>query len=468
MTMQLTFLGAVGTVTGSKTLVSAGRAQVLVDCGLFQGYKRLRLRNWRRPDFEPSRLDAVVLTHAHLDHSGWLPVLVRAGFRGPVYCTPGTADLCGLLLPDAARLQEEDASFANRHGTSRHRPALPLFDENDARRALRLLKPVPFDAPFEAAPGVEVSFAPAGHILGAALTQLTHRGATALFTGDLGRPDDLIMRPPRRGLETDHLVLESTYGGRQHPEGDPLEAIAQVITRTVERGGSVLIPAFAVGRAQELTLALDRLRRAGRIPEVPVFLDSPMAVKATHIYARHYAEHRLSADEVEHMAESARLVTQVEESKALTRMRHSRVIVSASGMLTGGRSLHHLVALAPNPANTIAFAGFQAPATRGGDLVAGSRSVKVHGQWIQIRAEVVSLDGFSAHADQPETLDWLRTLARPPRTVFLNHGEPAATEALRIAIREALGWDVVVPEEGQPYRLDPGVPARLVEPGGAT
>jgi metallo-beta-lactamase family protein len=445
--MELTFLGATGTVTGSKYLLTSGSTQLLVDCGLFQGFKQLRLRNWTAPPVNPSELDAVILTHAHLDHSGYLPLLVKRGFSGKVYCTRGTRDLCGILLPDSGHLQEEDAAHANRHRYSKHAPALPLYTEEDAVRSLRSFFPVEMERDIDLGDGLMLRLSPAGHILGSSLVSVTHGGRSILFSGDLGRPVDLIMKPPSVVRRTDYLVVESTYGNRRHDPIDPEAALASVINRTIARGGMVVIPSFAVGRTQSVLYAIHRLKAAGTLPDdLPVFLDSPMAVEATDIYARHAGEHRLTPADCRAMCRAARFVNSVEESKRLDGLKVPMVLVSASGMATGGRVLHHLKVFAPDPSNTILFVGFQAGGTRGEAMVNGATSVKIHGVYVPVRAEVVALECLSAHADYTEILGWLKQVESPPRQTFITHGEPAAADALRHRIEEQLGWRCRVPE----------------------
>jgi metallo-beta-lactamase family protein len=451
--MKLAFHGAAGTVTGSKTLVSHLDKQVLIDCGLFQGYKNLRLMNWDEFPFDPKRLDAVVLTHAHLDHSGALPLLVKRGFRGPVFATPSTIDVCKILLPDSGRIQEEDAEFANRHGISKHKPALPLYTEADADRALRRLEPLPFGQPSEVVSGMKARLRRAGHILGAASVELTASGVTVLFSGDLGRPDDLIMREPEPIERADYIVAESTYGDRIHEVSDAEQLLGEVIRRTAARGGIVVIPAFAVGRAQSLLYAIYRLLHRAQIPKLPVYLNSPMAIDMTDMYHRHRAEHRLSPEECSGMCHVATMVRTVEASRELVAQRRPAVIVSASGMATGGRVLHHLKALAPDRRNTIVFAGFQAGGTRGGRIVAGERSIRILGEMVDVNAEVVSLPGMSAHADANQIVQWLRTAPNPPKAVYLNHGEPAPADALRQRIEHELGWPAAVPHLGQTMEI---------------
>jgi metallo-beta-lactamase family protein len=454
--MQLSFLGGAGTVTGSKTLVVSQGRQLLVDCGLFQGYKNLRSLNWEDFPFDPKRLDAVVLTHAHLDHSGALPLLVKRGYRGPVFATPSTIEVCGVLLPDSGRLQEEEAGYANHRHTSRHDPALPLYTEDDARRALQRLEPLPFDAQAGAA-GMRLRIRPAGHILGAGSVELEADRSTVLFSGDLGRSDDSIMRPPAPiGCAPDCIVVESTYGGRLHESTDADAALGQVIQRTAARGGIVLVPAFAVGRAQSLLYAIYRLKQRGGIPDLPVFLNSPMAIDMTAIYQRYRSEHRLSPEQCAGMGQVARMVRTVDESRALVARHGPCIIVSASGMATGGRVLHHLKALAPDRRNAIVFAGYQAGGTRGARIVAGEPSIRIFGEAVAIRAEVVSLPGLSAHADAGQIVQWLGTAPRAPRSLYLNHGEPAAADALRQRIEQELGWIATVPRLGQVVEFPAG------------
>jgi metallo-beta-lactamase family protein len=444
--MQLEFLGATGTVTGSRYLLTHDDRRLLIDCGLFQGLKQLRLRNWSDPPVRPDRIDAVLLTHAHIDHSGYLPRLAQLGFKGRVLCTQGTLDLCRLMLPDAGRLQEEEAEYANRHGHSKHHPALPLYTEQQAREVLQRFEAVPFDEAFSPWPGWQVRLRPAGHILGAASVRVEAGGRSILFSGDLGRDDDLVMRPPAPPDAADWLVIESTYGDRAHSQADPLTRLAEVVNRTAARGGVLLIPAFAVGRAQALLLAIHQLKQLQRIPDLPVYLNSPMAEDATRIYLHHAGEHRLDTAQCEAMCQAARFVNSVEESKRLNTLRWPSVIISASGMATGGRVLHHLRAYAPEPRNTILFTGYQAAGTRGATIVGGAASVKIFGEYVPIRAEVAQLDMLSAHADREQLLAWAARMPQRPRGVFVTHGEPVAADALRLALQERLGWNARVPE----------------------
>jgi metallo-beta-lactamase family protein len=444
--MRLTFMGAAGTVTGSKYLLEHAGKRLLIDCGLFQGLKQLRLRNWDRFPLDAAKIDAVVLTHAHIDHSGYLPALAKNGFRGPAFATEATAELCRLLLPDSGHLQEEDAFYANRHGFSKHQPALPLYTEEDARRSLKLLRPQAFGTPFEPLPGVTVRFVPAGHILGAASVHVTWDSKSILFSGDLGRSEDILMQPPARPEAADYVVVESTYGDRDHEASDPAAVMAEVVNRTAARGGVVIVPAFAVGRAQALMHILAELKREKRIPDLPVFLNSPMATDATAIYHKYRAQHRLTPEECDRTCHVARIVNTVEESRKLNELRFPAVIISASGMATGGRVVHHLKAFAPDHRNTILLAGYQAAGTRGAALAGGAREIKIHGNYVPVRAEVVSLGSLSAHADRGELLAWLGGLPRAPQRVFVTHGEPVAADSLRRSIEEKHRWPCTVAE----------------------
>ena len=462
--MEISFFGATGTVTGSRYLVEAGGKRILVDCGLFQGLKQLRLRNREPFPVEPSSLDAVILTHAHLDHSGYLPLLVRDGFSGPVYCTPATRELCGILLPDSGHLQEEEASYANRRGYSKHHPAAPLYTERDAIRSLDRLVAVTFGTSTELGDDLAFRFDPAGHILGAAMVTLDAGDTRILFSGDLGRVLDPLLPAPAPIERADYVIVESTYGDRSHPDLDPAAQLAEVIERTARRGGVVLIPSFAVGRAQHLLYLLHRLRSERRIPDIPIFLDSPMAGRATRLFRDVEEGQRLDDAERAAVCEVAKPVESVEESKAIDRMNYPRIIVSASGMATGGRVLHHLKVFAPDPRNTVLFAGYQAAGTRGAAMVGGARSVKIHGEYVPVRAEVAVLENMSAHADAAEIIDWLRGLRDRPRRVFVTHGEPTAADAMRHRIEEELGWDARVPEHRERVSLNPAAPADTARP----
>ena len=445
MNLKLTFLGGVGTVTGSKYLVEAGGKRLFVDCGLFQGFKQLRLRNWAHLPVDPKSVDAIILTHAHLDHSGYIPLLIKDGFRGPVYCTPGTRDLCAILLPDSGHLQEKDAEFANRHGFSKHHPALPLYTLDDAEASLRRFTSVEFNEDKNLTPQVHFRFVPAGHILGAAMVELTCGDTKLVFSGDLGRPNSPIVVDPTPIHQADYLLVESTYGNRKHEAQDPEDVLADIINRTAGRGGTVVIPSFAVGRSQLLMYHLRRLKQQKRIPDIATFLDSPMAIEASELFVKHADEEKLSRSEARAVCSVARFVVSVEESKALDRDRTPKVIISASGMATGGRVLHHLKVYAPDPRNTILFAGFQAGGTRGDAMTRGAESIKIHGTYVPVRAEVDNLHMLSAHADADEIMAWLRNFRSPPKETFVTHGEPAAADALRYRIAEELGWACSVP-----------------------
>ncbi len=444
--MEITFLGATGTVTGSKYLVTSNAKKVLVDCGLFQGFKQLRLRNWEPLPVNPSAIDAVTLTHAHLDHSGYLPLLVRNGFSGKIYCSSATRDLCAILLPDSAYLQEEESEYANKHGYSKHTPALPLYTQQDAERALRQFSTVGFENDIDLGDGLSLRLFPSGHILGSAFVMLRKAGVSILFSGDLGRQNDLIMAPPVAIHKADYLVIESTYGNRLHDPTDPQVSLAAIINRTVKRGGVIVIPAFAVGRAQSVLYYIHLLKSAHAIPDIPVFLNSPMAIDATRIFHNHRGEHRLTPAQCNAMCTAARLVGSAEESKQLNNLRSPAILISASGMATGGRVLHHIKAFAPDSRNTILFVGFQAGGTRGAAMVNGAESVKIHGEYVPVRAEVVLLENLSAHADYAEMMGWLKHFDVPPRKTFITHGEPDAADALRHRIEEQLGWRCRVPE----------------------
>jgi metallo-beta-lactamase family protein len=453
MSAKLSFLGGAGTVTGSKYLIEDGHHRVLVDCGLFQGFKALRERNWAQLPVEPQSINTVLLTHAHLDHSGFLPRLIKQGFSQKILCSSATLEYCKILLPDSGYLQERDADSANRYGFSRHKPALPLYTEEDAKRSLDFFSPVSFDRIHQVTDATTATYRRAGHILGAATIQLDYAGRLIVFSGDLGRYDDPILRDPIAVSHADYLVVESTYGNRQHDQGNAAEMLAEIITRTTGRGGTVVIPAFAVGRTQSILFHLHQLKTSGRLVNVPIFIDSPMAVNASGIFCAHLDDHKLSAKQCTDFCEVAKYVRDVEQSKALTQDRTPKVIISASGMATGGRVLHHIKHLAPDERNTILFAGYQAAGTRGAAMVAGSKTVKIHGQYVSVRAEVQSLDMLSAHADAGEILRWLRGFSKAPRMTFITHGEPAASDALRIRIEQELGWHCAVAAYGQQVEI---------------
>lgn len=442
----LQFLGAADTVTGSRFLVTSGRSRVLVDCGLFQGYKVLRDRNRAPFPVPPSSIDAVVLTHAHLDHSGYLPALVRDGFRGPVYASEGTTELCRIMLLDSAHLLEEEARHAAKHHWSKHERPRPLYTSVDATRALESFRVLTDDESHRITDDVEVRMVPAGHILGARSVRLTLGGRTVHFTGDLGRTHDPLMRPPHPLEPADVLVTESTYGDRRHSADDPQAALGDVIRRVAGRGGVVLIPAFAVGRTETVLLHLSRLRDRGQIPDVPIYLNSPMAIDVTDVYRRHPAEHHIDSAELERVYSIATPVHSVDDSKLLNLRGGPMVVISASGMLTGGRILHHLQAYGPDRRNAVVLTGFQAGGTRGAALLGGARTLRIFGADVPIEAEVVSIDSMSAHADADELLAWMGAVTRPPRETFVVHGEATAADILRVRINHELGWRARVPE----------------------
>jgi metallo-beta-lactamase family protein len=453
---ELQFLGAARTVTGSKYLVTAGDTRILVDCGLFQGLKELRLRNWDDLPVDPKSIDHVVLTHAHIDHTGYLPRLVARGFHGTVWTTRGTQELSDLMLRDSAHLQEEEAAFANRRGYSKHKPALPLYRAVDAERALALFRAVDYGARTRLSATAEVAFHQAGHILGSAIVELVlQRGdetRTIVFSGDLGRYDSYLMNDPVAIPPTaDYLVVESTYGNREHDDKDPRPHFASLVRRIVEQKGVLLIPAFAVGRTQEILLLLKDGMRDGTIPKVPVHLDSPMAIDATEIYCRHTGEQRVVHS---HTGDRGcafffgelQIHQTVEDSKRLGAMAGPRIIISASGMATGGRILHHLKARLPDPRNAVLFVGYQAPGTRGRTMLDGADTVRMHGEEVAVKAFIDRIDALSAHADRSELVRWTDTLGKKaPRRVFVTHGEPESSESIAALWRERHGWDVRVP-----------------------
>jgi metallo-beta-lactamase family protein len=453
MTLTLSFLGAAGTVTGSRHLLTLDSQRILVDCGLFQGLKQLRLRNWAPFPVPPGSLASVVLTHAHLDHTGYLPALVRDGFGAQIHCSDATADLCRILLPDSGHLQEQDAEFANRHGFSKHKPALPLYGVADAERALTHFSGFAFDQEKDVAGGARVRLRHAGHILGAAIVEVAWGGQRVVFSGDLGRYDDPILPDPAAIEAADYVVVESTYGDRIRKPVDPAEVLGEIVERTAARGGTVVIPAFAVGRAQALLFHIQQLKERGRLKGLRVFLDSPMAIDAAELLCRHPGDHKLSDAQCHALGAVARYVRSAEESKALTADPMPKIIISASGMATGGRVLHHLKRYAPDPRNTILFAGYQAVGTRGAAMLAGVDSIKIHGGEVPLRAEVANLSMLSAHADAGEILRWLKGFKAPPRMTFIVHGEPSSSDGLRRRIQDELGWPCKVAEQLEKVEL---------------
>jgi metallo-beta-lactamase family protein len=461
-TPTLRFLGAAGTVTGSRFLIEAGPTRVLVDCGLFQGLKELRLRNWSKFPIDPAAIDAIAVTHAHLDHTGYLPALRRDGYRGPIFATPDTLGLCRILLPDSGHLQEEEAYYANRHGYSKHAPARPLYTEDDALRSLELLVATPFHSRVALAPGIHATMRHAGHILGAAslVLELDHpRPRTIVFSGDLGRPHHPLLRPPEPPAAADVIVIESTYGDRRHDDDAALALFEQALARTIARRGIVIIPSFAVDRTEVVLFHLNRLVRERRVPAVPIYVDSPMALAALKLYRaaaeRGDEEMRPEVAERPEVFDPASVieVRTVEESIALNSLAGPAIIISASGMATGGRVLHHLANRLPDPANSVILVGYQADGTRGRRLLDGERQLKMLGRYVAVQAEVVNVQAFSVHADQAELVGWLGTAPRPPEAVYVVHGDPAAAETLRATIVKELGWNAAVAEQLQTVQL---------------
>lgn len=440
------FIGATGTVTGSKYVVNYGKHKLMIDCGLFQGIKNVRSRNWADLPFAAADLTAVLLTHAHIDHSGYLPALMKRGYHGPIYASRATKALCNVLLPDAGYLQEEDARYANKKKFSKHSPAEPLYTEDDARKVLKQFKGVDYEQRFEVNGGITVQFIPVGHILGACAIRLEYQGKSITFSGDVGRQNDPIMYLPQALPATDYLVLESTYGNRRHEALDYESVIAGIINRTASRGGIVLLPSFAVGRAQLILHVIERLRTQNRIPNIPVYLNSPMAIRATNLFFDLHEQHKLSRDDCDRIDQITTYVKTVEESIELNARKHPSIIISASGMASGGRVLHHLKSLASNPRHSILFLGYQAAGTRGDAMVHGADKIKNHGQYIPVQAEVHNLDSLSSHGDYEEILHWLRQMPAAPKHVFITHGEASAADAMRMHVKDELQWPASVPE----------------------
>lgn len=452
--MDIKFLGATKTVTGSRYLLSINEKKILIDCGLYQGYKELRLRNWAPLPVDPRLIDAVILTHAHIDHSGYLPLLVKNGFSGKIYCTHGTRELCSILLPDSGHIQEEDADRANRYGYTKHKPALPLYTRVDAIRSMEQFYSVDFDKPVEVVKGLSFRFYPAGHIIGSAIVKLEHEETSVVFTGDLGRPHHLVMRAPTPISTADYLIVESTYGDRLHDNSSPLDQMAEVIEQTIAGGGSVIIPAFAVGRTQEILYLIYQLKKARRIPDMPVFLDSPMAQEVSDLMIHYANEHRLSREICKAVCASAKYTITTDESKHIDQYTHPIIIVSASGMAEGGRILHHLKKFLPDERNTILFTGYQDPGTRGDRLTRGEPEIKIHGEMVPVRAHIVAMSNMSAHADYQEMLGWLSNFKSAPRKVFITHGNQASAESLKAKIEEKFGWNCYIPDYLQTVQLE--------------
>lgn len=444
--MKIQFLGATGMVTGSRYLVSHEENQILIDCGLFQGVKRLRERNWEALAVTPSKLNAVVLTHAHLDHSGYLPRLVKAGFKGPIYCSAATRELVKILLLDSGNLQEADAERANRYGYSKHRPALPLYTAQDAEDVFPLLEAKPFHESFRVG-RLAISLKPVGHILGASSIRISAAGRSLTFTGDVGRPHDPIMKAPEPLDETDFLVIESTYGDRLHEQADTSEQLAEIARATLSRGGTLMIPAFAVGRAQSMMHLLASLQKKHEIPRAQIFLDSPMAIDVSDIFCDHAAEHRLSNLQCREMCQAVNYVRDVEGSKKLSQDPRPKIIIAGAGMLSGGRILHHLLAFGGDHRNTLLLAGYQAEGTRGRALLDGKKTLRIYGQDANINCHTEVLHGLSGHADYQELGNWLSSLPRAPSRVFVTHGEQGASASFQQYLRAKFGWNVELPED---------------------
>lgn len=444
--MQLTFLGATKTVTGSKYLIEHNNKKILVDCGLFQGLKDLRLLNWEPLPINPRNIDAMILTHAHIDHSGYVPRLVKNGFKGKIYCSPATFDLCKILLPDSGYLQEEDARAANKYGYSKHQPALPLYNEAEAEESLKYFQTVEFGKAFYLADDFHFTLSRSGHILGSSFINLVAGKNNIVFSGDLGRLNDPLMRAPVEIESADYLLIESTYGDRLHSKESPLKQIADVVNKTCERGGMLIIPAFAVGRAQSILYYIYCLKRDKKIPDLPVFLDSPMAISASNLLDEYLNEHRLNKELCSLVCDTAKYVQSTEESKTLDQLNVPSIIISASGMATGGRVLHHLKRYIGDHKNTILFAGYQAAGTRGRSLIEGAKTVRIHGGDYDVKAEIIDLDNISAHADYEEILTWLTNFRKPPKKTFIVHGDLESAKSLQEKITTNLGWKAEIPE----------------------
>jgi metallo-beta-lactamase family protein len=453
MKTSIEFLGGAGTVTGSKYLVRHENQKILIDCGLFQGLKTLRVRNWNPLPVNVSEIDAVVLTHAHVDHSGYIPRLIKDGFRGKIYASEATFELCKILLPDSGYLMEEEAAYLNKRQKTKHSPALPLFTQAEAEEALRYFSPVPFDSRVNLGNDVSFELAYAGHIFGAAQIILQCGERKIAFTGDIGRMQDPLLYPPAKLPGADYLVLESTYGNRLHQKTNIADALEKIICETHARGGVIIIPAFAVGRAQILMYYLAELRKAGRIPEFPMYLNSPMAENASDLLMKYRELHRLSVEDCNATCNIVEYVRTPEQSRWLNEQSGPMLIISASGMLTGGRVLHHIKAFAGDERNVILLTGFQAAGTRGEALQRGAEQIKIHGDYVTIRAQVRELENISAHADYGEILGWLETCNIGPKRVFVTHGEPVASDELRRRLIDKFGWHAMVPDHGQTVEL---------------
>ncbi|NIM65442.1 MAG: MBL fold metallo-hydrolase [Candidatus Latescibacteria bacterium] len=461
---KLTFLGATGTVTGSRFLLEVNNDKLLIDCGMFQGPKKMRLKNWEPLTFSPSEVDSVLLTHAHIDHSGFLPRFCKDGFKGPIRCTYPTYDLCEILLKDSAHLQEEDAAWANKKGFSKHKPALPLYTVEDAEKTLKLFQPLYYGEDYTIGDGIRLKFKDAGHILGSAFIDVKvsngEKMRKILFSGDLGRPERPILRDPVQVFNVDYLVLESTYGNRLHEDVSQYDELAGVINDSVKRGGVLVIPAFAIGRTQTLLYVIRELEEQRKIPSLPIYVDSPMAIDATDIFRKRISDQdlasRILALEGKKLFQTKHLhlCDSREESKAINKIKSRAIIISASGMVTGGRILHHMIARLPNRKNTVLFIGYQAEGTRGRAMLEGKETVRIHGENVPVRAHIENISGFSGHADYNETLAWLMGFNKPPEKIFLVHGEPEASKAMAEKIRKNFSWDVIIPELDESVEID--------------
>ncbi|MEO5970195.1 MAG: MBL fold metallo-hydrolase [Bdellovibrionia bacterium] len=455
MSVTIQFLGGAGTVTGSKYLVENGSHKVLIDCGLFQGIKELRLQNWAPLPIHAAEIDAVILTHAHLDHCGYLPLLVKQGFQGKIFSTSPTRDLSKIILLDSAKIQEEDAKEANQQGYTKHSPAKPLYDTQDVNVAMKLFVPVKSDEWTPLFPTSRFRFKPSGHILGSALIELEFDGIKIVFSGDLGRMNPLLYPSPAVIEQADYLLIESTYGDRLHDQASPLEQLAQITRDTVSRKGHLLIPSFAVGRTQDLLYLFSILKKEGKIPDVPIYLDTPMGINATEIFVDHPLWHKLSSEELGELSRVATLVKSRALSSELLKRKPSSIIIAGSGMVSGGRILQHLATRLPDDRNTVLLVGYQATGTRGRLLSEGASELKIHGQYVPIKARVEEITGLSAHADQFEILNWLGKITCAPKTTFIVHGEPQASDTLRVKIKDKLSWNVSIPRYLEKITLEP-------------
>lgn len=452
-TTRIRFLGAAGTVTGSKYLLTHGEKNILIDCGLFQGLKELRLKNWDRFPIDPKKIEAIFLTHAHIDHSGYIPRLIKEGYGGKIFCTHATLALCRILLPDTGFIQEEEAEWLNRRHLSKHKLALPLFTKKEAERSLEQFVPVEFEEAFEVNSTFRASFKYAGHILGAAMVVVETPTTKIALSGDVGRPNDPILYPPAELPQADYLVVESTYGNRKHESINSQEDLEALINEALLKKGVVLIPAFAVGRAQSLMHSLSELRKQHRIPNVPMYLNSPMAINVTELFSNFKTLHKLSEEQCQEMADAVQFIRTTDESKALNEKKGPMVIISASGMATGGRIVHHLKAFVSDPTTTVVLAGFQAAGTRGRALQEGAKEIKIHGQFQSVLAKIKVLENVSAHADYEEIIDWLSKSKMNPKKVFITHGESDAAGMMKEHLEERFSWSCEVPRQDQEFTL---------------